>query len=108
MELLSINEKRGANYVMFELNGSINSYTISDFQTRVYAVIKESNLVLDLSTVFEIDSVGMGVIMGAFNDGLESGKKLFLLNMSPQAQITVSNTGFIDAFNVISSVAEVY
>lgn len=108
MELLTINEKRGANYIMFELNGSINSYTISDFQTRVYSTIQDSNLVLDLSNVFEIDSVGMGVIMGAFNDGLESGKKLFLLSMSPQAQIAFSNTGFIDAFNVISSVAEIY
>ncbi len=107
MELLTISEKRGANYIMFELSGSINSYTISDFQPRVYSAIQESNLVLDLSNVFEIDSMGMSIIMGVFNDGLEIGKKLYLLNMSPQAQKTVSDTGFIEAFNVISSVAEV-
>ncbi len=109
MEALTINEKRGANYILLELNGALNAYTLSDFQNRVYGIIKETNLVLDLSNVFEIDSSGMGVLFAVFNDGLETEPKhrLYLLNMSPQAQKTVSDTGFIDAFNVIGSVTEV-
>ena len=107
MEALTITEKKGANYILLELNGAINSYTLADFQNRVYSIIQETNLVLDLSNVFEIDSSGMGVLFAAFNDGREVGKRLYLMNMSPQAQKTVSDTGFIDAFDVISSVTEV-
>ena len=107
MEALTITEKKGANYILLELNGAINSYTFAEFQTKVYAIIQETNLVLDLSNVFEIDSTGMGILFAAFNDGRESGKRLYLMNMSPQAQKTVSDTGFLDAFNVISSVTEV-
>ena len=107
MEALTITEKKGANYVLLELNGSINAYTLAEFQNRVYAAILETNLVLDLSNVFEIDSTAMGVLFACFNDGFEVGKRLYLMNMSPQAQKTVSDTGFLDAFNVISSVTEV-
>lgn len=109
MEALTINEKRGANYILFELSGSINAYTLAEFQSRVYSAIKETNLVLDLSLVDEVDSSGMGVIMAAFNDGLETETRhrLYLLNMSPQAQKTVTETGFIEAFDVIGSVTEV-
>ncbi|MBQ9627614.1 MAG: hypothetical protein IJR40_10620 [Treponema sp.] len=46
-------------------------------------------------------------MFAAFNDGREAVKRLYLMNMSPQAQKTVSDTGFLDAFNVISSVTEV-
>ena len=86
MEALTITEKKGANYILLELNGAINSYTLTEFQNRVYSIIKETNLVLDLSNVFEIDSSGMGVLFAAFNDGREVGKRLYLMNMSPQAQ----------------------
>lgn len=107
MEALTITEKKGANYILLELNGAINAYTLQEFQNRVYSIIKETNLVLDLSNVFEIDSSGMGVLFACFNDGREAGKRLYLMNMSPQAQKAVSDTGFLDAFNVISSVTEV-
>ena len=109
MEALTIIEKKGANYILLELTGSINAYTLSEFQNRIYSAILETNLVLDLSQVDEIDSSAMGVIMAAFNDGLETDPRhrLYLLNMSPQAQKTVTDTGFVDAFDVIGSVTEV-
>lgn len=107
MEQISISEKRGANYTLLEISGSVNAYTIADLQNRTYTIIQENNLVLDMSNVFELDSSGMALLMGLFNAGKESEKKLYLLNMSPPAQKTVLETGFIDAFNVINSVTEV-
>ncbi|MBQ0161598.1 MAG: STAS domain-containing protein [Treponema sp.] len=107
MEQLAIVEKRGANYILFELTGAINSYNIDELQSRVFEEIKSNNVVLDLSQISNIDSTGMGMIFAAFNDGLESGKKLYLMNMSFSAMNTVKETGFMDAFNVIQSVTEV-
>ena len=40
MEALTITEKKGANYILLELNGAINSYTLTEFQNRVYAAIQ--------------------------------------------------------------------
>ncbi|MBQ0003318.1 MAG: STAS domain-containing protein [Treponema sp.] len=107
MEQLSIVEKRGANYILFELTGSCNSYNIDELQNRVFEEIKTSNVVLDLSQISHIDSTGVGMLFAAFNDSLESGKKLYLMNMSFNAMNTVKETGFLEAFNVIQSVTEV-
>lgn len=107
MEQLTIVEKKGANYALYELSGSCNSYTISDLQNKLFAKIKETNVVLDMSQILDMDSSGMGLLMATFNDGLEVGNKLYFMNMSPYAQKTVQDTGFMEAFNVIQSVTEV-
>lgn len=107
MDQLTLNEKMGANYVLLELFGSINAYTITEFQDKVYNYIKDANVVLDLSNVFSIDSAGLGVIMAGFNDGVKFGTKLFLMNPSEGAKKAIDKTGFSDTFNFIHSVTEV-
>lgn len=107
MEQLSITEKRGANYILYELIGDYNSYTVGDLQSKILEKIETTNVVLDLSQVLTIDSTGMGTLFAAFNKGLETGFKLYLLNMSFSASNTVKETGFLEAFNIIQSVTEV-
>ena len=36
MEQIVIKEKKGANYVLLEVSGVLNSYTYLDFQTMVF------------------------------------------------------------------------
>ena len=107
MDQLSINEKYGPNYILMELTGSMNAYTISEFQEKIYKYIVDSNVVLDLSLVESIDSQAMGVLMATFNDGEEYGYKLFFMNPSENAKKTIEKTGFIESFYVIHSVTEV-
>ena len=107
MEQLSITEKHGANYILFELLGAFNSYTIGDLQEKIFEKIESTNVVLDLSQVFSIDSTGMGILFAAFNKGQETGYKLYLMNMSFSFSNTVKETGFLEAFDVIQSVTEV-
>ena len=107
MEQLAITEKRGANYILFELTGSCNSYTVGELQNKLFDEIKSMNVVLDMSQVTTIDSTGMGMLFAVFNEGLDSGFKLYLMNMSFSALNTVKETGFLEAFNVIHSVTEV-
>lgn len=107
MDTMRINEKRGANYMLLELSGVINSFTYAEFKTKAYSYIRENNLVLDLSEVTDMDSSGLGVIMGAFNDGEETGYTLYLMRPSSAAYKALDSTGFTDMFNIIHSVTEV-
>jgi len=107
MDQVAINEKIGANYILLELAGSVNAYTITEFEEKVYNNMKKTNVVLDLSKVVSIDSSGLGVIMAGFNDGITYGKKLFLMNPSESAKRSIDSTGFGDTFNFIHSVTEV-
>lgn len=107
MEQLTLTEKNGANYVLLELAGVINSYTATEFQNKVYGYIVKTNVVLDLAQVDGIDSTGMGIIMAAFNDGLDNEKKLYLMNPSAVVRETIDATGFSDTFYFIHAVTEV-
>lgn len=108
MEQLTIWEKNGANYVLLELTGAIDSYTATEFQSKVYGYVKTTNLVLDLENVTSIDSTGIGIIMAGFNDGEETGHRLYLMNMSNAVREAVDDTGFTDTFHLIRSVTEVH
>ncbi len=107
MEQLQIREKNGANYVLLELAGSLNSYNSGEFQDKVFENIKKRTVVLDLSQILTIDSTGVGVIMAGFNDGEDYKHKFYLMNPSPAARLALEETGFYDIFQFIHSVTEV-
>lgn len=107
MENLTIVEKRGPNYVLLEVAGTINSYTYTEFQVKVYSLIKETNLVLDLSRVTNLSSSGLGVLMSALDDGDAVGNKLYIMKPSEVVRLAIESTGFNDMFTVIYSLTEV-
>jgi anti-anti-sigma factor len=107
MEQLSILEKSGSDYMLLELTGTMNSYTLTDLQKKAYEYIKKDSLVLDLSQVIEIDSAGVGVLIGVFNAAEDDGNKLYILRPSLPVMEALEETGFFDSFNRIYSVTEV-
>jgi anti-anti-sigma factor len=107
MENISIVEKSGPNYALLEVAGTINSYTYTEFQEKVYALIKETNLVLDLSRVANLSSSGLGVLMAAHDDGESVGNKLYIMKPSEVVRLALESTGFGDLFSVIYSLTEV-
>lgn len=106
MEQLSITEKEGANYHLYELQGSLNAYTLGEFQTTLYEAVQKNNIVLDMSKLIELDPAGIGVLMAAFNDAQEVEHKLYFMSMSNEAEKAISTTGFKSSFNLINSVTE--
>lgn len=107
MENISIVEKTGSNYTLLEVAGTINSYTYTEFQQKVYALIKETNLVLDLSRVTNCSSSGLGVLMSALDDGEAAGYKLYVMKPSEVVRLAIESTGFSEMFTVIHSLTEV-
>jgi anti-anti-sigma factor len=107
MENITIVEKTGSNYALLEVAGTINSYTYTEFQNKVYSLIKETNLVLDLSRVSNLSSSGLGVLMAALDDGETVGKKLYIMKPSEVVRLAIESTGFSELFTVIYSLTEV-
>lgn len=107
MEQLGIVEKDGANYHLYELEGALNAYTLGEFQNTLYNAVQKNNIVLDMSRLVELDPVGLGCLMAAFNDSEEVGTKLYFLSMSHVAEKAITASGFKYLFNLINSVTEV-
>ncbi len=107
MEQLTMIEKEGANYILLELTGTVTTYTSFEFQEKVYDYVVRKNLVLDFTDVTLIDSVGVGIIMGGFNDAIDNRHKLYIMNPSQPVHDALEETGFLDTFFFIHSVTEV-
>lgn len=107
MDHLKIVEKFGSNYVLIELSGVINSYTCDELKSKILSMVIDTNVVLDLSLVEAVDSAGVGIIMAGFNDALDNGHKLYMMNPSPQSRQAIDDTGFSDTFYFIHAVTEV-
>jgi anti-sigma B factor antagonist len=107
MDHLNITERKGDGYALLEVIGTVNSYTYTDFQQRVYSLIKTTNLVLDMSRVSNLSSSGLGVLMSAVEDGQESGHKLYIMSPSEIVRLAIESTGFSELFPIIRSANEV-
>ena len=107
MEQIKLIEKHGPNYALLEVSGTINSYTISEFQTKVYSLVKETNLVLDMSQVTNLTSSGIGVLLAAYNDAEAAGNKLYIMKPTVLVRLAFEATGFAQFFMIIHSLTEV-
>lgn len=107
MEQLSITEKQGANYILYEISGVMNTYTITELAEKLDENIKKSNIVVDLERIEAIDSVGVGLIMATFNAGEDNGHRFYMMNPSAAARIALEETGFYEVFYIIHAVTEV-
>ncbi len=107
MDQISITEKSGDNFVMLVVKGSVNSYTYSEFQAKVYDLVAKTNLCLDLSEVTNLSSAGLGVLMTAVEDAESSGHRLYILKPSDIVKMAIDSTGFPEMFTVIRSSHEI-
>lgn len=106
MEQLKLIEKRGANYVLLEATGELTANTFTELQSKVFNLITETNVVLDMAEVLELDSSGLGVLMAAFNDAEEFEQNLYIMRPSNEVRKALESTGFIDFFPIIQAVTE--
>ncbi len=107
MDHLNLTERKGDRYVLLTVFGTVNSYTYTEFQERVYALVRGGNVVLDMSRVSNLSSTGLGVLMSAVEEGQERGTKLYVMNPSEIVRLAIESTGFPEMFAIINSVNEV-
>ena len=107
MDNLTITEKITDSFVLLTVSGSINSYTYHEFEKKVYDLIKEHSIVLDMGRVTNLSSSGLGILMAASEDGAEPGHKIYILNPSEVVKLAIASTGFSEVFPIIRSLDEV-
>ena len=107
MDSLTLTEKFGSNYVLMELSGAVNSYTITELKQKLLMYVEDAFVVLDLSNVTALDSTGMGLFMGAFKEADRMGTMLYFMNPSDIAKRVSDATGFSDTFQFVNSVTEI-
>ena len=107
MEQLSIIEKQGANYILYEVSGVMNTYTLTELAEKFDENIKKSNIGADLERVETVDSVGVGLLMATHNAGEDNNHHFYIMNPSTSARVALEETGFYDVFEIIHAVTEV-
>ncbi len=106
MDQLQFKEVQSNGNVILEMKGSLNSYTYSDFQDKVYSMIEKNNVILDMNCIENLSSAGLGVLMSAMEMGEEWRHNLYILNPSSIVRMAIESTGYEDMFNFISSQSE--
>ncbi len=107
MEQISIVEKQGDNYTTLEVKGAINSYTFTEFQDKVYSLVKQTNLCLDLQAVSNLSSAGLGVLMTAVEDAKAANHRMYIFKPSDIVKMAIDSTGFGEMFTIIRSAHEI-
>ncbi len=107
MDDIQIVSTNSARFQLLKISGSVNSYTFSEFEKRVFAAIKVSDVVLDLSAVSHLSSSGLGVLMSATEEGEALGYKIYILQSSNAVKMAIDSTGFTDMFHFIHSIDEI-
>lgn len=106
MEDLKIVGTNNADFQLLKISGAINSYTFTEFETKIFDAIKKSDVVLDLSSVSHLSSSGLGVLMSATEEGEEVSHKIHILKPSNVVKMAIDSTGFSDMFSFINDIED--
>lgn len=107
MEDLKIIGTNAADFQLLKISGAINSYTFTEFETKIFDAVKKSDVVLDLSAVSHLSSSGLGVLMSAREEGEEISHKIYILKPSNIVKMAIDSTGFSDMFLFINAIEDI-
>lgn len=88
-------EQVGVNLVV-RLSGELDHHTSSRFRETVEAELNKEiarNLILNLKGLTFMDSSGLGVILGRYNQVKKSGGRLVICSVSPSAKKIIELSG---------------
>ena len=109
---LQLEEK--ANETIVHCTGRVNAENSEVFQREIRSLIPESGsqtaainhrIVLDLSNVTHVDSIGLGALLGAWTAAQRKGCDLELANLNPRVEKLVEITKLHTVFNRAKLVA---
>lgn len=108
MDQLKVTKKTDEGKTILDIEGSLNSYTYTDFQDKLYALIEKGSVVIDMSKVGNLSSAGLGVLMSAVETGEEKGNKIHILKPSDVVKMAIDSTGFSEMFNIIEDINQAF
>lgn len=102
------NLANGQRAVIVEVVGEVDVYTAPRLKDRLLQLERDGmhSLVVDLAQVGFIDSVGLGVLIGALRRARAGGGTLVLSGPNPRIRRILDITGLSSAFTVVADVDE--
>lgn len=98
----------GPRAVVVEVVGEVDVYTAPRLKDKLLQVERDGvhHIVVDLTQVGFIDSVGLGVLIGALRRARAGGGTLVLGGPNPRIRRILDITGLSSAFTVAQDVAQ--
>jgi len=106
-EELYFEEKIINNTTILKMHGSVNFFNFSEFKDKLYFLLENSDVCLDMHDIIGFASAGAGVLMAALEVSHTHKHTLYILNPSRIVIMTIKATGFYSHFKVISSLKEI-
>ena len=96
---LSIETVRSSDEILVRCRGRITSATAATLQTTVRALIpKSSRIVLDLTDVSQLDSSGLGTLVGLYLSARRQECNLRLINLNQRLKELFRITNMVKVF----------
>lgn len=101
---LRVEPRRQESAMVLEIAGDVDAANAHVLREAVLAAIAESPavVVVDLTEVGYIDSVGLGTLVVSLKHAIEQRAKLRLVVTSPQIEKVLKITGLLGVFEVFS------
>ncbi|MFH1519940.1 MAG: STAS domain-containing protein [Candidatus Omnitrophota bacterium] len=103
-------EELQQGYILIELVGDMDAYTSKGFKKEVEALIKRRKykLIVDVEKVSCIDSVGVGILLGALKKTREKKGDLWLIYNKSKVKRFLELTGLNKNFKVFKNRQQTY
>lgn len=104
---MNVSISTNQNIVIITTEGSIDSKTAGEFQTRIMdKVSATNNVLLDFSKVDFISSAGLRVLLMIYRQIKSKNGKVILVGVSEEISDVMSMTGFINFFEISNTIDE--
>lgn len=98
---MKVTESIDNNIAILEVEGSIDSKTAPEFEkTALSAINSQAQVIIDLTKVEFLSSAGLRVLLMIYRQIKARSGKVVLVGVSEEIQEVMSNTGFINFFNI--------
>jgi anti-sigma B factor antagonist len=88
---------------ILRLSGALTLHTLFPFQEAVRAD-KAATLIVDLSKVSFVDSVGIGALVGAYVSRQKDGRKLALVGVGERVSASLRVSGLLQFFPMFPTI----
>ena len=97
-----ISEKKESKYIIY-LEGEIDVYSVPDFKEKLYKIIDEEALDIEISCegLTYIDSSGLGILVGALKRVKQNGNHVYISNLKDNIKKLFLITGLDRVFDII-------
>ena len=99
------------NTTMFvDLNGELDHHTSEEVRTKLTSVIAEheiKNIIFNLKRLNFMDSSGIGIILGRYNQLKEVNGRIFVVGMNPLVSKVFKLSGLNKIIDVIENETEI-